>query len=277
MSNLTEEKANIRCNRCKCFRYPSEFLNDKGRELKSCIKCRTISAKARERYKCIHGKAKNQCVECGGVSICNHGRRRNVCKECGGEFLCQHGKQKHHCKECGGASICEHNRLRNTCKDCGGASICEHGRMRIDCKECGGSSICEHGRRRCECKECGGGSICDHNRLRNTCKECMSHEQKIEYIQKKMIYSSRHHDKEYNRYDADNFIDKCFLEGLFEDSENCHYCGVEFTYNEKIATFVTIERLNNSIGHIKSNCVLACWDCNSRHKSRDESDEEKTE
>jgi hypothetical protein len=172
---------------------------------------------------------------------------------------CPHGRKRNMCKECGGASICEHNRLRNTCKECDGASICEHGRRRITCKECDGSQICQH------------------NRMRNTCKDCMNHEQKLEYIQKTMILSSRQHDKEYNRYDADNFIDKPFLEGLFEDSENCHYCGVHFTYNEKIDTLVTIERLNNNIGHIKSNCLLACWNCNNRHQSRDESDDEKSE
>ena len=30
-------------------------------------------------------------------------------------------------------------------------------------------------------------------------------------------------------------------------------------YNETLAT---IERLDNNIGHIKSNCVIACKDCN---------------
>ena len=133
---------------------------------------------------------------------------------------------------------------------------------------------CPHGRQRSQCKQCGGSQFCEHGRRKDTCKQCMNHEQKLEYIQKTMIKSSRHKDKKYSRYDADNFIDKCFLEGLFEDSESCHYCGVNFTYNELCDTLVTIERLNNSIGHIKSNCVLACWDCNKRHKSRDESDDE---
>ena len=238
---MAEEKADIKCGKCKCYRYASEFLNDKGRELKTCKKCRDMSTKSRNKNKCPHGRIRNNC------------------------------------KECGGSSFCEHGRIRSSCKECGGASICEHGRRRSRCVECGGASICEHGRRRSDCKECGGASICEHGRQRSQCKECMNHEQKIEFIQKSMILNSRRADKKYDRYDANNFIDKCFLEGLFEDSENCHYCGVEFTYNEKIDTLVTIERLNNSIGHIKSNCVLACWDCNIRHKSRDEEIEEKSE
>jgi hypothetical protein len=168
---------------------------------------------------------------------------------------------------------CIHGRQKSVCKECDGVSFCDHGRIRNTCKECDGASICEHGRRKNICKECKGASICDHNRRRNMCKDCMNHEQKIEFIQKRMIKNSREADKKYNRYDPDNFIDKCFLEGLFEDSQNCHYCNVDFTYNEKIDTFVTIERLNNSIGHIKSNCVLACFSCNLRHKSRDDSEE----
>ena len=220
---MTEEKADVKCTKCKCYRYPSEFLNAKGRELKTCKKCRDLAAKSRNKNKCPHG------------------RRRNTCKECDGTSICEHDKQKAHCKECGGSSFCEHNRQRRICKECDGTSICEHGRQR------------------------------------NQCKDCMNEEKKIEYIQKTMISNSRQSDKKYNRYDPDNFIDKCFLEGLFEDSQNCHYCGVEFTYNEKIGTLVTIERLNNSIGHIKSNCILACWDCNKRHKSRDEEIEEKSE
>ena len=171
---------------------------------------------------------------------------------------------------------CPHGRQRSQCKQCGGVSICKHGRRKHECKQCGGVSFCQHGKRKAQCKQCDGSQICEHGRQKSTCKNCMNHEQKIEYIQKTMISSSRQKDKKHNKYDPDNFIDKPFLEGLFEDYENCHYCDIPFTYNELIDTFVTIERLKNSIGHIKSNCVLACWDCNKRHKSRDESDEEKS-
>ncbi len=174
--------------------------------------------------------------------------------------------------------------LKKSCKKClerakmgRERNKCPHGRERKHCKECGGSSICEHNRIRSQCKDCNGSQICEHKRRRNQCRECMNREQKIEFIQKRMISNSREKDKKYNRYDADHFIDKPFLEGLFEDYENCHYCDIQFTYNELCDTFVTIERLNNSIGHIKSNCVLACWDCNHRHQSRDDSDEEKSE
>ncbi len=85
---------------------------------------------------------------------------------------CIHGRQKSHCKECGGSGICVHQRQKSKCKECGGSSICEHQRIRATCKECSGSSICEHKRIRYQCKECGGGSICEHQRRRSTCKDC---------------------------------------------------------------------------------------------------------
>ena len=75
--------------------------------------------------------------------------------------------------------------------------------------------------------------------------------------------------KIYNIYDADRFIDKCFLEGLVEDYKQCYYgdCKVNLQYREYRNDLATIERLDNSIGHIKSNCVLCCMQCNKSRKS----------
>ena len=121
---------------------------------------------------------------------------------------------------------------------------------------------CEHGRRKDRYKECGGSSICEHNRQKSQCKECMSHEERIKFIIKYMVNNSRDKDKKKDRYNPDNFVDKPFLEGLFENNDKCHYCDTPFTYCDKNKTLATLDRLDNSIGHIKSNCVLACWDCN---------------
>ncbi len=161
------------CKGCKCWRLPSEFLNNKGRKLKTCSKCREYGRKHfKTRKKCEHGKIKSTCKECGGASICEHGRRRTQCKECGGGSLCEHGRLKNQCKECGGSAICEHGKRRTTCKECGGGALCEHGKIRSRCKECKGGSLCEHGRIRCTCKECGGASICEHGREKSKCNEC---------------------------------------------------------------------------------------------------------
>jgi hypothetical protein len=131
-----EEVKHEKCNRCSCWRLPEDFLNEKCRKVKTCLKCRDLCKKHREKNKC------------------------------------EHNKQKSRCKECGGASICEHDRIKSQCKECGGGSICEHNKIRSSCKECGGGHICEHNRQKSKCKECGGGHICEHNIEKSTCKEC---------------------------------------------------------------------------------------------------------
>lgn len=80
-----------------------------------------------------------------------------------------------------------------------------------------------------------------------------------------MIQGSKKKDKKYNRYDEVNFIDYVYVEGLINDCENkCYYCKCEVQYENNIENFATIERLDNSIGHIKQNCVIACRTCNFR-------------
>ena len=161
-----------RCSKCKCWRLPAEFLNPKGRKLKTCGNCRALSKIARDKNKCEHKRQKSHCIECGGSQICEHNRTKQTCKDCGGVSVCEHKRQKSQCTECGGVSVCEHKRQKSQCKECGGASICEHNRRKSRCKECGGASICEHNRRKSQCKECGGSQICEHKRHKPQCKEC---------------------------------------------------------------------------------------------------------
>ena len=120
---MTDEIKHERCGKCKCWRTPDLFLNDKGRKLKTCQKCRDLSKKNREKNKCEHNRKKSQCKDCGGASICEHNRVRS------------------HCKDCGGASICEHNRIRSKCKDCDGGSICEHKHQKAKCNYCSGKWV----------------------------------------------------------------------------------------------------------------------------------------
>jgi len=137
---------------------------------------------------------------------------------------------------------------------------CEHGKMKTYCKECGGTSICEHGKRKVYCKECGGGSLCEHGKRKDYCKVCGD---EIKITIEQMIKHSKFNDKKYNRYDQTNFIDKCFVKNLIEDSEDkCYYCKCELQYIDFTSNLATIERLDNKIGHIKGNCVIACKTCN---------------
>ena len=55
---------------------------------------------------------------------------------------------------------------------------------------------------------------------KNHCKKCSD---PIKISIKQWIFNSRQYDKMRNIYDADRFIDKCFLEGLVEDYKQCYY------------------------------------------------------
>ena len=98
--------------------------------------------------------------------------------------------------------------------------LCEHGKYKYQCKECKGTQICPHNRQKSRCRECGGSQICSHNREKNHCKKCSD---PIKISIEQWIFSRRQYDKMRNIYDADRFIDKCFLEGLVEDYKQCYY------------------------------------------------------
>jgi hypothetical protein len=224
MDNKTEVKHEF-CNKCKCWRLPSDFLNTKGRKLKTCTKCRDRQKIRREKNKCEHKKQRSQCKDCEGGSICKHKRIRSRCKDCGGSSICEHKRQRSRCKDCGGSSICEHKRQRSQCKDCGGSSICEHKRQRSRCKDCGGSQICEHKRLRSSCKDCGGSSICEHKRRRSNCKDC-DFQGYLGQVVRSRIYSALKQDKklsskEYlgcNMNDFKIHIEKQFKPGMTWDN-----------------------------------------------------------
>jgi hypothetical protein len=214
----------LKCNRCKVNLPVSKFIKNRADKwLKSCNDCRAYQKKFRDTNKC------------------------------------EHDKRLHNCKECGGSQICEHNRQRNKCKECGGSQICEHNRQRSQCKECGGTSMCKHDRRRSQCKECGGTSICKHDRRRNTCKECGD---PIKITIENWIFHSKQKDKLYNRLDLPNLIDTDFCKNLIEEYPNCIYCKIELQYVLYKDDLATIERVDNTIGHIKSNCKIACLSFN---------------
>jgi len=121
---------------------------------------------------CEHGKQKQQCRDCGGSAICEHGKFKNTCRDCGGSAICEHGKFKYACRDCGGSRICEHGKFKQVCRDCGGRKICEHGKQKQACRDCGGSAICEHGKFKQACRDCGGSAICEHGKFKQACRDC---------------------------------------------------------------------------------------------------------
>ena len=83
------------------------------------------------------------------------------------------------------------------------------------------------------------------------------------------IFFRRQADKNENKFDSDSFIDSDFLQGLFEDNKYCYYkdCNTKLQYTTHGPDFPALHRLNNTIGHIKSNCILCCVKCHYRKKN----------
>ena len=119
---------------------------------------------------------------------------------------------------------------------------------------------CLHKKQKHNCIECNGSGICIHKKQKHNCKVCGD---EIKITIQNMIKHSKEKDKKYNRYDIVNFIDKCFLKNLIEDcNDKCYYCQCNLQYIVRQSNLATIERIDNSIGHIKSNVVIACFHCN---------------
>ena len=71
-----------------------------------------------------------------------------------------------------------------------------------------------------------------------------------------MITSSKKADGEKG---LETDVDKDFIQSLFDKSDSCCYCKRTWACGDRKPT---LERINNKIGHVKSNCILACRCCN---------------
>jgi hypothetical protein len=211
-----------KCGMCKTRTHISEFKIKKGITLKTCNRCLEIQKE--QNTKCKHGKQPSKCVECDGVGVC------------------EHKKERRHCIECRGSAICEHKKHRQTCIECGGSAICEHKKHRSHCIECGGSSICEH------------------KKDRKSCRECTD---PIHVIIQQWIHCQKYHDIKSNRYNSEEFITYDFCKNLIEESHHlCCYCSVPLQIKIRKNDLMTIERIDNAIGHMIGNCRIACFRCN---------------
>lgn len=85
-----------------------------------------------------------------------------------------------------------------------------------------------------------------------------------------IISSSKYNDKKYERFEDINYIDKEFLINQKKKQNNkCIYCDKIMTSGGKrTLSTLSIERIDNNLGHLKDNCVFACWGCNHKRHIR---------
>jgi len=103
------------------------------------------------------------------------------------------------------------------------------------------------------------------NEKKKEFKNKLKQENPLLYKVKEMVCHSRGGDIKNNRYNETNYVDIDHLFKLMEIQAGCCvYCGIEmlvddFTHSKD---GVSIQRINNSLGHNKNNCVMSCFGCN---------------
>lgn len=92
----------------------------------------------------------------------------------------------------------------------------------------------------------------------------------IEKLMKKKLSSYKQQDLFKKRYDETHFVEmEQILQMMKECQLKCHYCS-EITYlfyefaREKKQW--TLDRIDNDIGHISTNIVIACLECNLKRR-----------
>jgi len=123
---------------------------------------------------------------------------------------------------------CEHKTRRTRCRDCGGGTQARQSHRR-----------CEHNRQHRFCKECKGSGICKHNKRH--CLICTPNG----------VFRQCIHGAKRRGYDFVLTLDefKSFA------SQPCFYCGQHDEPNG-------IDRWDNKIGYVLSNCRPCCITCN---------------
>lgn len=123
----------------------------------------------------------------------------------------------------------------------------KNGKLTKTCQKC----LDKYPYKRCE----------THSRCSGDCRPCS--DRPLEILLRRMVASSRKYDKERGFYDADKFVDFCFLQSqICGEIQYCPYCSTQMTHCDYDRTLMSIERIDNSIGHIKSNVMFCCLRCN---------------
>ena len=97
---------------------------------------------------------------------------------------------------------------------------------------------------------------------------------KINQYFKDKISGYKQQDKNANRsYNSDDYVDIDFIKKLliyknldhYKNLKHCEMCETPFNIqinNGIVNSNISIDREDNSIGHIKTNCILLCVNCN---------------
>jgi hypothetical protein len=212
------------CTRCNIEKNTKLFVSRTGKDLKMCSRCRSITISYV--IQCVHNRSKYTCSLCKAAKntsskYCEHGTLKISPCEECGIEYCEHGSFKHHCTRC-----------QTIKQDDIKSKIVVHDDIKI--------------------------KLCMHDIQISSCVQCRD---VLNILVRTMIINSKKIDVHNKLYDADRFIDKCFIEMTLYESRKCHRCSCKMQFAKNTNNLCTVDRLDQSIGHVKSNCILVCKKC----------------
>ena len=254
----------VKCNRCHVWRMPSDFISN-DRNVKCCSNCRVVANDQRKKYREDHA---DKISEQQRKYREDHADKIKKYREDNADKISEYQKEY---REDHADQISEQQRKYRD----------DHADQIKKYREDHADKISEQQRKY---RDDHADQISEYQKeYREDHADQISEYQK-EYREdqkisnplrtkfKHMIHHSIHSDNKYNRlYDPQDYIDEEFLNYLWNDqNQQCYHCGCEmtlgFSTTTRIPTQISVQRLNNDLPHIKSNCVLACLSCNLKRK-----------
>jgi len=107
--------------------------------------------------------------------------------------------------------------------------------------------------------------ICEHDRQKHQCKECLNDNELLDFYCRRSVFNHRHSDLRKNLYDPNLHISTDWMKDEIEyQNHKCIWCQkkLKITRDKHCPDMPTVDRIYNERGHWKSNCVIACYDCN---------------
>jgi len=92
-------------------------------------------------------------------------------------------------------------------------------------------------------------------------------ESRLNLYLKQKVESYKSQDKKANRqYIDEEFVDAKWINEKFNDNKYCLFCKKHYELyldeNSNVVSNITVDRINNTLPHIKLNCQLCCHHCN---------------
>lgn len=280
------------CIKCGVVKKQDEFRyrKDNKKYKPNCIKCENQSREdnyyLKQKNEELIKENKKKCSYCKEIKEINDFESsKRECKECVVIILRLKQKQKKYCKLCYNTKNIKEFKFQDEdidyCLFCFKKQLSKNNQ-----KVCTNCNIIKnikdyHFRDKknktlhSECKECINERARTYKSKHYERARESDRKSKIKHYDKvrlnRIMGTSKRVDLAKGVFNEKEHIDKMFIiDTLIEQKDKCDYCSKDITLScpPLSKNLASVERKDNSLGHIKSNCVMACVTCNSSRANR---------